>query len=110
MMLMWLGVFVEPGRTLNIVMNDALRAAGDAKFVAVASIPSMVIVLAFGSWWMGLHLGLGMVGIWLAYALDELIRGSTNYARWHFGGWIAAAQKSVRIARSAPGGVVSREA
>lgn len=27
-----LSVFLEPGRTFNIVMVNALRAAGDAKF------------------------------------------------------------------------------
>jgi Na+-driven multidrug efflux pump len=98
--LMWMGVLVEPGRTINIVMNDALRAAGDAKFLAQVCAPSMFLVMAMGAWWMGIQLGFGLIGVWLAYLLDEWIRGLINYARWHFGGWIPAAQRSVRIARS----------
>jgi Na+-driven multidrug efflux pump len=100
MILMWIGVLVEPGRTLNIVMNDALRAAGDASFPAKACAPSMLLVLGFGSWWLGIGLGFGLVGVWLAYALDEWIRGLTNYTRWHLKGWVPAAKQSVRIARS----------
>jgi Na+-driven multidrug efflux pump len=99
MTLMWIGVIVEPGRTINIVMNDALRAVGDARFPAVASLPTMAIALAFGSWWLGIHLGLGLVGVWLAYLADEWLRGIVNFGRWFFKGWIPAAQISRRHSR-----------
>lgn len=33
-----LSVFLEPGRTFNIVMVNALRAAGDAKFPLITAV------------------------------------------------------------------------
>jgi putative MATE family efflux protein len=94
MTLLWLGLLIEPGRAVNIIMNDTLRAAGDARYPALAGLPSQLFVLGAGSWWLGTHLGLGLVGVWLIYALDEWIRGTINWLRWQKKGWIPAAQKA----------------
>jgi Na+-driven multidrug efflux pump len=94
MTLLWLGLLIEPGRAVNIIMNDALRAAGDARYPALAGLPSQLFVLGAGSWWLGTHLGLGLIGVWLIYALDEWIRGTINWLRWQKKGWILAAQKA----------------
>ena len=32
---------------------------------------SMLVVMAGGSWLLGAHFGLGLVGVWIAYAADE---------------------------------------
>ncbi len=94
MTLLWLGLLIEPGRAVNIIMNDTLRAAGDARYPALAGLPSQLFVLGAGSWWLGTHLGLGLIGVWLIYALDEWIRGLINWLRWMKKGWIPAAQKA----------------
>jgi Na+-driven multidrug efflux pump len=90
--LLWWTVLLEPGRTFNLVVINALRAAGDARFPVLAGIASMVVVLAGGSWWLGVHLGWGLVGVWVAYAADEWIRGLAMWARWRWLSWVPHAR------------------
>ena len=94
--LLWITVLLEPGRTCNIVIITALRAAGDARFPVVAGAASMVLVMGFGSWLLGIHFGLGLTGVWIAYALDEWVRGGIMAARWFGLGWVKQAVASRR--------------
>jgi Na+-driven multidrug efflux pump len=73
-------MLVEPGRTLNLVLVNALRAAGDVRYPVAAGAASMVLVLAGGAW--VLAPTLGVVGIWLVYAADEWVRGLLMAHRW----------------------------
>jgi Na+-driven multidrug efflux pump len=73
--LLWLGVPLEPGRTLNLVYVNALRATGDVRWpVAVAAL-SLSLVMAGRAWLLGHVLGMGPIGVWLALAADEWLRG-----------------------------------
>jgi Na+-driven multidrug efflux pump len=94
--LLWLTVVLEPGRTFNIVVINALRAAGDARFPVLAGAASMVIVLAGGSWLLGSHFGLGLPGLWIAYAADEWLRGLVMWRRWESLAWVPHARASRR--------------
>ncbi len=94
--LMWLTVLLEPGRTFNLVVINALRAAGDARYPVVAGALSMALVLAGGSWLFGSALGWGLPGVWLAYILDEWIRGLLMWRRWLRQGWVPHARASRR--------------
>jgi putative MATE family efflux protein len=95
--LLWLTVLLEPGRTCNIVVITALRAAGDARFPVLAGAASMVVVMGFGSWLLGVHFSLGLTGVWIAYALDEWVRGAIMTARWFRLGWVKQAVASRRL-------------
>lgn len=101
--LLWWTVLLEPGRTFNLVVINALRAAGDARFPVLAGIASMVVVLAGGSWWLGVHLGWGLVGVWVAYIADEWIRGLSMWARWRWHAWVPHARAVRRRARTHQG-------
>ncbi len=90
--LLWWMVLLEPGRTFNLVLVNALRAAGDARYPLVAGAASMLIVLAGGSWLLGQHWGLGLTGIWIAYAADEWLRGLIMWRRWVQLGWVPHAR------------------
>jgi putative MATE family efflux protein len=97
--LLWWTVLLEPGRTFNLVVINALRAAGDARFPVAAGAASMVLVLAGGSWLLGQTLGLGLVGLWIAYAADEWLRGLIMWARWARHGWVPHARAAHRRLR-----------
>jgi putative MATE family efflux protein len=89
--LLWITVLLEPGRTCNIVVINALRATGDARFPVAAGAASMLLVMAGCSWLLGVHFKLGLVGVWIAYAADEWVRGMIMTARWFGHGWVPAA-------------------
>jgi len=101
--LLWWTVLLEPGRTFNLVVINALRAAGDARYPVIAGAASMAIVLAGGSWFLGVYLDWGLVGVWIAYAADEWIRGLLMWRRWATLGWLPharAAHRKLRRARA----------
>jgi putative MATE family efflux protein len=94
--LLWLTVLLEPGRTCNIVIINALRATGDARFPVAVGAVSMLVVMAGGSWLLGAHFKLGLVGVWIAYAVDEWLRGLIMAARWYGHGWVPSAAATRR--------------
>ncbi len=99
--LLWLTVLLEPGRTFNLVVINALRAAGDARYPVMVGSGSMVLVLAGGSWLLGHQLGLGLVGVWIAYAADEWLRGLLMWRRWARHDWVPHARAAHRRLRRA---------
>lgn len=101
-LLLWLTVLLEPGRTFNLVVINALRAAGDARYPVVAGALSMLVVLAGGSWFFGSFLGWGLPGVWLAYAADEWLRGLLMWRRWLKLGWVPHARASRRRLAAVP--------
>ncbi len=94
--LLWWTVLLEPGRTFNLVVINALRAAGDARYPVQVGALSMAVVLAGGSWLLGDVLGLGLVGVWIAYAADEWLRGLLMWRRWVRLQWVPMARASRR--------------
>ena len=59
---------------LAFTMPNALRAAGDVRVPMVISITSMLVVRVGGSYLLGLHFGLGAIGVWLAMVGDWVVR------------------------------------
>jgi Na+-driven multidrug efflux pump len=94
--LLWITVLLEPGRTCNVIIINALRAAGDARFPVMVGAVSMLLVMAGGSWLLGVHFQLGLVGVWIAYAADEWVRGLAMAARWFSLGWLPSARDARR--------------
>jgi Na+-driven multidrug efflux pump len=101
--LLWWTVLLEPGRTFNLVVINALRAAGDARYPVQVGALSMAVVLAGGSWLLGSDAGLGwgLPGVWIAYAADEWLRGLLMWRRWVTLRWLPAARASRRRVRAA---------
>jgi putative MATE family efflux protein len=98
--LLWIAVVLETGRVANLVVLGALRSTGDVIFPVTAAIASIVLVLGVGSVLLGQRYGL--VGIWIAYAADEWIRGALMFWRWEGHGWVTHARGVVQRIR-APG-------
>jgi Na+-driven multidrug efflux pump len=77
----------EPGRNFNIIIIPALKGAGDVKFPVLAGMFFMWGIGVLFSDILGIKLGLGLAGVWIALTSDEWIRGLVMYARWKNGKW-----------------------
>lgn len=80
-------IFLEIGRAINIVMVNSLIAAGDIKAPIIVGVISQWLIAALFAYFLGVHFGLGLVGIWIAMAMDECIRGIIFVARFNHGAW-----------------------
>ncbi|MBT2734005.1 MATE family efflux transporter [Bacillus sp. ISL-7] len=85
--LLLLCLVLEPGRTFNLVVINALRATGDASISLVMAFISMWGISVPLAYFLGIHLGLGLPGIWFAFIVDEWFRGITMYFRWKSRAW-----------------------
>ena len=85
--IMLVDLFVEIGRGFNHIENNSLRGAGDVFYPMFVSITSCWVVSILFSYLLGIKLGLGLMGCWIAFAMDELFRGSLFYLRWRSGKW-----------------------
>ncbi len=96
--LLFIAVFYEPARAVNIITGTALKSVGDARFplvVGSAFIWGILPVVYFVNrvW------GLTIVGFWLFFATDEIVRAGINLWRWRSGRW-----KGMGIVQPAAGG------
>ena len=80
-------VFLEVGRTANIFAVGTLRATGDAIYPVIIGIIFQWSIAVGLSYFIGIPLGLGLVGMWVGFALDENIRGIILMRRWRSGKW-----------------------
>lgn len=84
---LWVDAFLQPAKAANIVLTNALRAAGDSKFPAIVG-TSMMWTIGIGSvFTLGYGLHMGLVGVWMGMAIDEWTRSIVNYRRWISGAW-----------------------
>ena len=82
-----LNIFVEAGRTSNIIIISSLRGAGDVIFPTGVAIFSMWILSTFCGYLLAVVLGMGLNGLWVAFAADECFRGVLMLWRWRTGKW-----------------------
>jgi putative MATE family efflux protein len=101
--LLLIAVFLEPARTVNIIGGFALRTVGDTRFPLIIAIVFIwgilpVIIFIDRTW------GITLAGLWVCFALDEILRAIINMWRWKTGRW-----KSMGIAQyeSSPAAPVS---
>ncbi len=78
---------LEAGRSRNLVLVNALRAAGDVRFPLYIGLVSMWLFSVGFSWLLGIYLGWGLVGIWIALGLDECCRAIGMQIRWNSEAW-----------------------
>ena len=78
-------IAVEAGRAFNHTFQGALTATGDAAMVVMLCTTWGISVLF--SYILGVKLGMGLAGCWIAFAMDELVRGLIQMARWKSRVW-----------------------
>lgn len=82
-----LSIVLETGRTFNVVIVNALRASGDAKFPLMTGFIFMWGLSLPLGYFLGIHLGYGIVGVWVGFVADEWLRGLVNTWRWRSRKW-----------------------
>ncbi|MGG7047755.1 MULTISPECIES: MATE family efflux transporter [unclassified Campylobacter] len=82
-----LSIVLETGRTFNIVMVNALRASGDAKFPLLTGLIFMWGLSLPLGYFLGIYLGWGILGVWIGFTADEWVRGLVNTLRWKSRKW-----------------------
>lgn len=80
-------IFLEIGRSVNIIMVQCLQAAGDIRTPMFVGIFGMWLCAVNLAYILGIHLGWGLVGIWIAMAIDECVRALIFVWRWRSGKW-----------------------
>ena len=77
--------------TVTIILSGALKGAGDTRFVMVYMILGGWLVLVPGTLLL-LHLGYGILGLWVWLALYVCVLALGFWRRWHQGRW-----KTIRV-------------
>ena len=84
---LYVDILLEIGRAVNIVSVDTLIAAGDVMYPFWTGVIVMWLVATLGAYVLGVWWGWSLVGIWLAMALDELVRAAVFERRWKSRKW-----------------------
>jgi Na+-driven multidrug efflux pump len=73
--------------SLSFIMPSALRASGDSKFTSVVAMLSMWLFRVVLGYILGIVLGLGIIGVWLAMNCEWGVRGSIFLWRFYGKKW-----------------------
>ena len=82
---------LDIGRVKNIFACSTLRATGDVVYPVVVGVTVQWTVAVGVAWLLGIPLGLGLIGMWIGFAMDENIRGIILMRRWHSRHWTGKA-------------------
>ena len=97
--LLFIDMFVQLGRSFNLLLIGALQAAKDTVVPVAMVIAAGWLCSVAGGYLFGVVLKWGLVGIWCALILDENVRGLLCLWRWKKGIW---EQKAVMVAGKNP--------
>lgn len=86
--ILWLDCTLEVGRVRNIFACSTLRAAGDPIYPLVVGIIFQWGVAVGVAWLFAIPFEWGLIGAWIAFSLDENLRGIVLMRRWHSRGWV----------------------
>ena len=80
-------IAVEIGKVCNIFYTTVLRSVGDVNFPFYVGITVQWLVGVLFGWLFGLKFGWGLIGMWVAFFLDESLRGAIFIWRWQSKRW-----------------------
>ena len=80
-------VLLSYGRVKNVFACGTLRAAGDAIYPVIVGIICQWSIAVGLAWTLGIPLGWGLIGMWIAFCIDENVRGIILMHRWHSQKW-----------------------
>ncbi|MBN3522589.1 MATE family efflux transporter [Paenibacillus apiarius] len=80
--LLGFNLLLQPGKMLNMAINNSLNAVGDTRFTMLASLFSMWLIATALSYVIGIGWGWGLAGIYICMIADEYVRGLLALFRW----------------------------
>lgn len=86
--ILWIDLTLELGRVRNIFACGTLRAAGDALYPLIVGVIFQWSVAVALAWVFAIPCGWGLIGAWIAFSLDENLRGIVLMRRWHTKDWV----------------------
>lgn len=81
------GILLEIGRTVNLVVIGSMKAAGDVLFPVLSGIVCMWGCGVTVGYTFGVLLSFGIAGVFFGTAMDECVRGVIMLVRWKRGKW-----------------------
>ena len=85
--IMFIEIFLETSRAVNMTLVRCLQATGDTVYPTVIGILFMWGVATGLSYIFGIVFNWGIIGVWIAMALDETFRALIFIYRWNQGKW-----------------------
>ena len=85
--LLFIDIALEVGRAANLVYGMTLKSTGDSIYPMILAIIFNALAAVGGSYLFGVTLGLGVFGVFIGLALDEVLRAGFMIMRWLSGKW-----------------------
>src|SRR5699024_245210 len=80
-------IVLEAARAVNMTLVGSLNASGDVKFPLFCSLTVLWLISLQFSYLLAIVVNFGLVGVWIAYAIDESLRAILMIHRWRYGTW-----------------------
>lgn len=72
---------------VSYALPATFRAAGDTRFPMAVSVACMIVCRVGFSWLLGIHAGMGVVGVWLGMFGDWIVKGAIFLVRYRSRRW-----------------------
>ena len=80
-------IVLETARAVNMILVGSLNASGDVKFPLFCSLIVLWVISLPFSYSLAIVFKFGLIGVWIAYAIDEALRSILMIYRWYSGVW-----------------------
>lgn len=80
-------ILIEMARASNQVFEKSLNANGDVKITFIAPLITCWLFGVLLAYILGIKCGLGLVGCWIAFAVDEITKSIVYAMRWKSNKW-----------------------
>lgn len=85
--LLFILAFITPAQITQVIFNGCLRGAGDTRYTAMVSLCSVALLRPTATYLLAYPLSFGVVGAWLAMAIDQYTRLVFSFTRFKSGKW-----------------------
>jgi putative MATE family efflux protein len=83
----FIDIILDIGRVGNIFATGTLRSTGDAVYPVIIGIIFQWAIAVGVSYLLGITFGLGLIGMWIGFTLDENVRAIILHQRWKSKRW-----------------------